>query len=566
MTKLDKGLLMMRSFRDKTKIIFKPHYNPNKNWVKEIDPRTMDSNIESFKVSEGDRRKVTFCKPFAVLSKTAYSSPVTLPLGLAYVASVLVKAGYNTNIIDATGDESPVKMRESEDKIYNLQGLSSEEIIERIDPKTFIFGVSLMFSTEWELHRTFIEKVKKKYPNIIIVAGGEHASSIPEYVLRDCPELDYIIRGEGEFSMLEFTHSIFNGNIPKTVPGVCFIDKDNKFVDNGYSKRIELIDTLPRPAWHLLNVENYFNDAFTSGLSKGRNMPILATRGCPFQCTFCSSPTMWTTRYVMREPKEIIDEMEWLIDKYQANDFEFFDLTAIIKKSWILDFCEELIKRKLKITWQLPSGTRSEALDHETLQAIYDSGCRFITYAPESGSEKSLALIKKRVVLSRLLKSIKAAVKIGHGTKLNFIIGFPHETHLDYIKTILFGAYVAARYGVSDINYAIFTAYPGSELFEELRKQKKLEMNRAYFEKLLVQFDVTITASYCENVSGTASFFYRLLGFSLSYIAIYVARPIRIFNLIKSLFKEKFLANNILEQRLYDIAVRNKMSKITKKS
>ena len=81
-----------------------------------------------------------------------------------------------------------------------------------------------------------------------------------------------------------------------------------------------------------------FNDFFTSGLSRGRNMPLLATRGCPFQCTFCSSPSMWTTRYVMRDPKEIVDEIEWLMKEYKANDFEFFDLTAIIKKSWILDW------------------------------------------------------------------------------------------------------------------------------------------------------------------------------------------------------------------------------------
>ena len=76
-------------------------------------------------------------------------------------------------------------------------------------------------------------------------------------------------------------------------------------------------------------------------------MPILATRGCPYQCTFCSSPTMWTTRYLMRDPKEIVDEIEWLMKEYKANDFEFFDLTAIIKKSWILEFCNEIKKRNL---------------------------------------------------------------------------------------------------------------------------------------------------------------------------------------------------------------------------
>ena len=188
----------------------------------------------------------------------------------------------------------------------------------------------------------YIEKIKKKYPKIIIVAGGEHSSAIPEYILRDCPSINYVIKGEGEFSMLEFSYNLFNEKSVGDIPGICFIDEKNKFIDNGLSKRIEHIDTLPRPAWHLLKPENYFNDNFAFGLFGGRNMPILATRGCPFQCTFCSSPSMWTTRYVMRDPKEIVDEIEWLMKEYKANDFEFFDLTAIIKKSWIfrkkLDF------------------------------------------------------------------------------------------------------------------------------------------------------------------------------------------------------------------------------------
>ena len=148
----------------------------------------------------------------------------------------------------------------------------------------------------------------------------------------------------------------------------------------------------------------------------------------------------------MRDPVELVDEMEWLIKEYKANDFEFFDLTAIIKKSWIIDFCYELKKRKLNnITWQLPVGTRSEALDEEVLKIIYETGCRFVCYAPESGSTKSLKMIKKRVKLDRLIKSVKSSVKIGHTTKLNFIIGFPHETLLDCMKTIGFAGFSGGR-------------------------------------------------------------------------------------------------------------------------
>ena len=548
----------------KEDIIFEPSYIPNKNWVKELDPRHMDSSLSAFKAPENDKRVITLCRPFAVIAKTSYTNPVTLPLGLAYVGGVLDKAGYKTKIIDSTGEQQPVKIRRSKDNLYNLQGLTADEIIEKIHPNTFIFGISLMFSAEWFAHRSLIESIKKKYPKVIIIAGGEHATAIPEYTLRDCSAIDYIIKGEGEFSMLEFSYNMYNDKGINKIPGICYIDKDGNYIDNGVSKRIEHIDKLPRPAWHLLKPENYFTNSFTIGLAKGKlkNMPILATRGCPYQCTFCSSPTMWTTRYIMRDPKDIVDEIEWLVKKYDANDFEFFDLTAIIKKSWMLDFCKELKNRKIgNITWQLPVGTRSEALDKETLQAIYDSGCAYICYAPESGSEKSLNMIKKRVKLDRLIESIKAAVKIGHTVTLNFIIGFPHETLADCLKSVFFGIYCSLRFGIYDVNYAMFSPYPGSELFEKLKKEKKLKVDDNYFKKLMAYMDVTQAHSYCENVSGRTISVLRFIGFSLSYISIYISRPIRIYKLLKSFFGKEFFPSNLFEQRVYDIYTRLKLNK-----
>jgi len=547
-------------------IIYEPKDTLNKSWVKELDPRHMDSTLSSFTAPKNDKRIITLCKPFAVLSKNSYSAPISLPLGLAYVAGVLEKAGYKVEIIDATGEQSPIKIRRSDDDVYNLQGLTPDEIIDKINPNTFIFGISLMFSQDWVIHRSLIEKIKKKFPNIIIVAGGEHPTAIPEYVLKDCPSIDYIIRGEGEFSMMEFSYRLFNNKLANNIPGVCFVNEQNKFVNNGSSKRIEHIDKLPRPAWHLLNPENYFNEYFTSGLSRGRNMPILGTRGCPYQCTFCSSPTMWTTRYIMRDTKELVDEIEWLIKTYKANDFEFFDLTAIIKKNWIMEFCNELKRRNLNnITWQLPTGTRTEALDPEVMEAIYKAGCRAITFAPESGSERTLKAIKKRVRLDRLLNSVKAAVKIGHITRINLVIGFPHERISDCLKTIFFGIYSVFRYGVSDVNIAVFAPYPGSELFEELKVKKKFKMDDDYFKKLMVQFDITKGDSYCEHVSGKVLVFLRILGFSLSYLTLYISRPLRIYRLFKNLFKKDFFANNLLEQRFYDMYVRYKIGKTTKK-
>ena len=168
-------------------------------------------------------------------------------------------------------------------------------------------------------------------------------------------------------------------------------------------------------------------------------------------------------------------------------------------------------------------------------------------------------IIKKKVKIDRLTKSVKSAVKIGHTARLNFIIGFPHETFFDCIKTVLFGIYCAVKFGVSDINYAVFAPYPGSELFEKLKKEKKFKVDDNYFKKLLIQFDLTKGDSYCEKVSGKTLMVLRFLAFSLSYITIYISRPKRIFRLLKNFFQKKFYANNLLEQRLHDAFVRNKL-------
>ncbi len=147
---------------DKEKIIFQPSYTPNQNWVQELDSRHMDSSLSAFLAPKNDQRVITLCKPFAILPKTSYSAPITLPLGLAYLGGVLEKAGYKTKIIDSTGEQNPVIVKRSANNLYNLQGLTPEEIIEKIDPNTFIFGISLMFSSEWIAHRDLIKEIKKK--------------------------------------------------------------------------------------------------------------------------------------------------------------------------------------------------------------------------------------------------------------------------------------------------------------------------------------------------------------------------------------------------------------------
>ena len=521
------------------------------------DSRSVMSSFEAYAAPRGDRRSVNIVRPFAVLSKNTYSAPITPPIGPAYLAAVLERAGFKVSIIDAIGEDIHRITRSACDR-FNFQGILTEEIIERLDPDVCIVGVSMMFSQEWCEHRELIRAIRRARPDAIIVAGGEHATAMPEYILRDCPEIDYVVSGEGELAFLELCHAVFHNKALENIGGVSYLDYDGCYIPNGLSRRIMTLDEFPRPAWDLCPVNSYFINNWTMGIATGRNMPILATRGCPYQCTFCSNPTMWTTRYLMRPVEDVVDEISSLIKDYQASSIDFFDLTAIVKRDWIIEFCNNLKERGINIVWQLPSGTRSEALDSQTLKAIYDAGCRYLVYAPESGSKESLQKIKKKLSLPRLIESVRIALAIGHTVKVNLIVGFPHERLKHIMETFLFVCRMAVI-GCHDCNVSIFTPYPGSELYNELRKNQVIEApNDDYFRNLILQFDFTFAKSCSPHLSGESLVAVRLLSYMVFYSLSYGLRPMRIVRLIKGVFRRDFQPSNLFEQRISDALARRR--------
>ncbi|GAB6052586.1 hypothetical protein JCM17960_14060 [Magnetospira thiophila] len=526
--------------------------------VRKTDDRQIADLYGQYAAPVGETRGIQIVRPFSVLSATTYSAAILPPLGLAYLASVLRKAGYGVGIVDAQGEDI-FNLRLSECERYNLQGLGTEALIDRIAPDTLVVGVSLMFSQEWPPQRDFILALRERFPDVVIVAGGEHPTAFPEYTLRDCPAIDFVVTGEGELTFLELVYRLFHGLAAKESPGISYLNENGAYVSNGYSDRITHLDDLPRPAWDLCQVENYFQPNWAMGINMGRHIPILATRGCPYQCTFCSNPVMWTTRYKMRDAKDVAAEIEELVSTYHVDSIDFFDLTAIVKKDWTLEFCDELKRRKLKITWQLPSGTRSEALDQDTLQALWDTGCRLITYAPESGSQRTLELIKKKLKLPHIVESIRIAKSVGHTVKINLVMGFPGEKLSDIFKTVGFGIKMAWM-GADDCNIAIFSPYPGSELYAQLLAEGKLPPpSDDYFASLLVYFDLTKSISYCENASGRTLAWLRILILMSFYSLAYLRHPRRIWRVVRSMTgKNPFRPSNVLEQRLFDIFARKK--------
>jgi radical SAM superfamily enzyme YgiQ (UPF0313 family) len=263
---------------------------------------------------------------------------------------------------------------------------------------------------------------------------------------------------------------------------------------------------------------------------------------------------MWTTRYVTRNPVDVVDEIAHYVAFYGATNIDFYDLTAVTTKKWILRFCDELLRRDLNISWQLPSGTRSEAMDEEVLTAMFAAGCANVTYAPESGSTRTLETIKKKVKLDSLTSSVTSAVACGLSVKCNLILGFPGETRRDVLATLRYAVRLA-YIGVEDAGLFIFSPYPGSELYSELCAEGRIPaMDDAYCESLLAYMDIKATGSYCRAIGARELGMWRLAGLIAFYAVSYGRRPRRILRTFANIRGGR--AHSVLETRLHDLRQR----------
>ena len=410
---------------------------------------------------------ITLIRPPQVMPSDVLTVSQGVPsIGVAYLAAALKHSGHEVTIIDALA-EGLDRFRELKNTRLQVNGISAEEIAAKIPSYTDIIGISAMFSNEWIYTKFVIKTVYSSFPNIPIIAGGEHITADPEYSLNSVPEITAAARGEGEEVIVDLVNTIISQGELSNVPGINYIDDEGKHHSTPDRMRIKAVDDVSWPAWDLYPIEKYLDAGFGFNVLRGRPMPMMASRGCPYQCTFCSNPLMWTTKWLAREPKDVIKEMKYYIEKYNIDHVEFYDLTTIVKKSWIVEFTKELIKENIQINWSLPSGTRSEALDQEVLYLLKETGCKKLTYAPESGSAKTLKRIKKVVKIPRMLKSIRFCVKAGISVKSNIIFGFPGQTLIEVLETYVF-MMKAAFVGMNDVSVFSFVPYPGSQLFFEL--------------------------------------------------------------------------------------------------
>lgn len=484
--------------------------------------------------------KICLIRPATVTTAEGVIHDGSPPVGLAYLIAVLQRAGHDVCAIDAIGEALDRYSRIPGLPTGLRHGMLDDEVIERIPADTELIGVGVMFSLEWPTCRDLLLGIRRRFPDTPLIAGGEHATALPEFCLESCPALDTCVLGEGEQTLLDVVSVLEDGGAIEDlgeVGGLCVRTPDDGAARTGARPRIRELDSLPRPDWTKLPIESYLDHGVTTGIGTGRSMPMLASRGCPYRCTFCSNPAMWGTLWRARPVDEVVDEIATYVERYDIRNVDFYDLTAIVKRSWILEFSQKLIERGIDITWQMPSGTRSEALDSEVTSLLVEAGCRFITYAPESGSEETLKRVKKRIDKKRMLESMRAAVDNGVMVKANIILGFPGETFRQVLQTFGYILRMAAA-GVHDVACFPFAAYPGSALFEMLYERGEIDLDDDYFNSLSQYTDPRYMRSYSDRFSTRQIRFLCLAGMAFFYATTFLLKPLRVVQLIRSVWRK----------------------------
>ena len=385
------------------------------------------------------------------------------PLGLGYLAAVLEKEGHDVHVLDAQ-----IEKQESVlvDNFYHI-GLEWDEIkrrVEKINPD--FVGISCLFTSQAkQMHKT--AEVVKSIKDIPVVVGGVHATALYKEVMED-KNIDYIILGEGEISLSQ----LVKGEDKKKRDGLVY-RKNKQIKINPKTKFIEDLDSLPYPARNLFPMDKYLHSSRNHATFCKRTpvATVLTSRGCPYDCIFCSIHGVCGYKWRSRDPYKIVDEIEFLVENYHVKEIHFEDDNMTLDKNRAEIICDEIIRRKLDISWTTPNGVRIDTLDEDLLNKMKKSGCYLLFIGVESGSQYVLdKLINKKLSLKKVERINKLIQKVGIERIAFFVIGTPGETKENIKESIRF----MIKLDLDDIFLSIVSPYPGSRLYKESIKNNWL--------------------------------------------------------------------------------------------
>ncbi len=372
------------------------------------------------------------------------------PLGLAYIAAVLREKGHTVKIIDLNVEDNLWEVLSERE--WGLAGISCD---------TSRYPVAME-----------IAKQIKKYYSCKIIMGGPHVTFFDRETL-NTGAVDYVARGEGEYIALNLVDALANSSALAKVKGISFIKK-GEFTRTPSAPLIKDLDTLPFPARDLLPMDKYKITRFFGWPITN----VLTTRGCPFDCNFCSSSQFFGLLWRTRSPKNIVDEVEEVMKKYGYNAFAFIDDNFTLNPGRVIEISKEILKRKLDVFWWAFSRVDELLRNEEMVKWMARSGCKMIFLGIESVSKKILDAYNKRISSDDSVKAVKLLRKYGIATWGSFIIGGLEETKEMILNTVWFAKFLDPK----NVQFSILTPFPGTRLYANAERENLLiHKNWAYY-------------------------------------------------------------------------------------
>jgi len=371
------------------------------------------------------------------------------PLGLAWIAAVARGEGYNVRIVDE-----------------QVETPDLGSLVQDMCPEIVLIG-----GTSHNRFNAFARaaKIKTAHPNTTIIYGGPHASFTAEDTLSSIPEIDIIVHGEGEYTVLDLIKwKEAGGNINELekIKGISY-RKNGSVISTGMRSFNHDLDKLPLPARDLLHIEKYNMKLEYLGLPA---LHVMTARGCPFNCSFCSASQMYTHSYAMRSPKLVVDEIDTLIKQYNIKGLKIFDSTFTINKDHVLSFCRELKTRGLVIPWECE--VRVGSVDKHLLEEMRKAGCYYVDIGIESADQDVLNTMDKKIRHGDAEQLLHRCKELGLLTKVFFTVGHISETYRAGLKTVRFIRKNRKHMTLIGYNPGI-RIYPGTKV-ESYARQKNL--------------------------------------------------------------------------------------------
>jgi anaerobic magnesium-protoporphyrin IX monomethyl ester cyclase len=354
-------------------------------------------------------------------------------LGLVYLAAVLRQKNINCEILDCAALK-----------------LSTSDVVRYVqEKKPVVIGISIMSMMLRECYQ-LIKALQTGYAEGIVVAGGAHINADPHILSK--MNVQYGFRGESELVFSEFCTKILGQQIPIGIPGL--ITHHQGIVENQEPAFIPDLDVLPVPAYDLLPLDNYYSPNTTARL-----ISMISSRGCPYNCNYCSK--LQRTKYRSISADKMLDQIEYLINCFKIRWIEFVDEIFTLDRNRIVALCEGIIKRQLHFEWG--AGTRADKIDEDLIQLMRHAGCQKLAFGVESGSEQVRYNGNKKINNVQYFDAINICRKYGIKTMGDYIFGHLNENIADMKRTVQFALQLP-----TDIAYFHkMIPLPNSELFQK---------------------------------------------------------------------------------------------------